>query len=370
MEHIEAEHLVSLSGSGIYSHIANSHHSKPFHDFVEKSIKNNIGNFKNPYMDMDVGKWHRWRHGHDLIDVLGNASNPLGKGKEGLGHLATDLFTKDGLPLPGMSKEYLGSGMVKTLEGLGVERPIKWLNMNGFDHLFGGISLVESGHDLSQALSTEIVDFTWETAFDTFGEGTLEIYFGLQTANIWLISSGVTEYITGSIMLYKDIMREDEIFIEPTLAEKLIDNLPTQSELVSALGFYLAASSLKNFILFSRGNITKDKLVKNTITDVSISISSFTISKSLIASLATGATGGMLLPILIGGGSSLLLRQLFKMAFSDNPILITENELWEQSPFEYNSPWGKSIFDNGNIWNKSVFDNKNNNPWQESVFKM
>ena len=369
MEHIEAEHLASLGGSGIYSHIVNSQHSKPFHDYVEKSIKNSIGDFTNPYMDAVSGKHHRWKHGHDLFDVMGGSSNPLGKGKEGLGHLATDLFTKDGLPLPGMSKEYLGSGIVKTLESLGIERPIKWLNMNGFDHLFGGISLAESGHDLSQALSAEVIDFTWETAFDTFGEGTLEIYFGLQTANIWLVSSGVTEYVAGSIILYKDVMREDEIFIEPTLTEQLIENLPTQSEIISALGFYIMASSLKNYISFSRGNITKDELVKNTITDVSVSLSSFTITKSLIATLATGATGGMLLPILIGGGSSLLLRQLFKMAFPTNPILITESELWEQSPFQYNSPWGKSAFDNGNIWHNSVFDNKDNNQWQESVFK-
>ena len=72
---------------------------------------------------------------------------------------------------------------------------------------------------------------------------------------------------------------------------------------------------------------------------------------------------------MIGGGSSLLLRQLFKITFPSNPILITESELWEQSPFEYNSPLGKSVFDNGNVWNNSVFDNKKNNPWQESVFK-
>ena len=364
MEQIDSEHFASLAGTGIYSHIANSQHSKPFHDYVEKSIKHTIGDFNNPYMDAVSGKHHRWKHGHDLLDVLGGADDPLGKGKAGFGHLATDLFTKDGLPLPGMSKEYLGSGMVKTLESLGVEKPIKWLNMNGFDHLFGGISLIEAGDDLSQALSAEVVDFTWETAFDTFGEGTLEIYFGLETANVWLVASGVMEYVSGSIMLYKDLT-----YVEPTLTEQIIDNLPTQSEIVSALGFYIMASSLKNYISFSRGRITQDEVVKNTITDVSVSLSSFTITKSLIATLATGATGGMLLPILIGGGSSLLLRQLFKMAFPTNPILITESELWEQSPFEYNSPWSKSVFNNGNTWNNSIFDNKDNNPWQESIFK-
>ncbi len=363
MGQIEDEHLASLSGSGIYSYIANSKHSKPFHDYVEKSIKNVIGDFKNPYMDAVSGKHHRWKHGHDLFDV---------RSKEEFGHLLTDLFTKDGLPIPGMSKDYLGSAMVKTLESFGVERPIKWLNMNGFDHFFAGMSLVESGHDLSQAVSYKTTDFTWETAFDTFGEGTLEIYFGVQTGNLFLVASGVSEYASGSIMLYKDL--------NATLTEKLINNLPSQAQIVSALGFYLMASSLRNYISFKMGKATKEELMKNTITDISVSLSSFTISKSLIATFATGATGGMLLPILIGGGSSLLLRQLFKMAFPNNQILITENELWEQSIFKYNSPWNKSIFENnspwsksvfnnGNTWNNSVFNNKDNNPWQESVFK-
>jgi len=356
MNEIEAEHLASLSGSGLYSHIANSQNSKIFHDTVEKTIKSTIGDWKNIDMDSVAGKWHRWKHGHDMLDI---------RGTKEIGHLVTDLFTKDGLPLPGMSKNYLGNGMVNTLESLGVNKPIKWLNMNGFDHLFGGISLLESGHDISQALSSEQIDFTWETAFDTFGEGTIELFFGLQTSNPALIVSGITEYTAGSIMLYKDIQRDNL-----PIYEQIIDNLPNQTQLVSAIRFYLVLATIKNYVSYSNGNINKIEFRNKTITDVSVSLGTFAITKSLITTLSVGTvTGGMLLPLLIGGGTSILLREIFILAFPNNKIIITEDELWEQSPFQYDSPWSKSTFDNGNVWSNSIFDNKNNNPWQNSVFK-
>jgi len=364
MEFDETEHFASLGGDGLYSFVANSQYSKPFHDYAEDCVKNTIGELKNPYMDMVNGKWHRWKHGHDILDVLGGAPCPEGRGLKAFGHLLTDLFTKDGLPLPGMSEGYLGGSIVKTLESLGVKNPIKWLNMNGFDHLFGGLSAIGAATDATEALSQEVVDFTWETAFDTFGDGALEIYFGVETANVVLLASGVTEVASGAIMLYKD-----QTYIEPTLTEKILDNIPTESEIVSAFGFYIMAASLRNYISFSRNKINEGELIRKTATDISVSLTSFIISKSLIATFATGATGGMLLPVLIGGGTSLLLRQLFISAFPDKKILITENELWEQSPFEYNSPWGKSAFQTGSAWNNSVFDHKDGNPWQESVFK-
>ena len=43
-----------------------------------------------------------------------------------------------------MSKNYLGSGMVDTLKSFVVESPIIWLFMNGFYHLFGGLSALGS----------------------------------------------------------------------------------------------------------------------------------------------------------------------------------------------------------------------------------
>jgi len=360
----ELGHAASLSGSGLYSYIYNDTTRSPqFHQFVESSIKNTIGDFNNPYMDAVSGRWHRWRHGHESMEVLGKlATDPLGRGKSDLGHLLTDLFTKDGLPLPFLSKDYLGGALVATLEGMGVKNPIRWLNMNGFDHFFGGISLIEAGQDLHQALTADIVDFTWGRAFDTFGEGSLELYFGLQTSNIALVASGVLEYTAGAIELYRDIT-----YVEPTIIERIISNLPNQSELTSAFGFYLMAASLRNYILYSKGAITKEKLVKRTTIDVSVSLSSFTITKSLIATFATGATGGLLLPVLIGGGTSLLLREIFRNAFPDKIILITEDDLWEQSPFQYESPWNEGAFTSKSIWSDNVFEH--GNIWQEEIFK-
>lgn len=366
---VESEHLASLSGEGLYSYIANSHHSKPFHDSVEKTIKATIGDFKNPFMDRaDLAKidgWfnHRWKHpGHDPLDITKSIiTDPLGRGKLDAGHFLTDFFTKAGIPLPGMSKHYLGNGMAETLRSFGVNNPVKWLNMNGFDHLFGGMSMLESGHDMSQSLSTEQIDFTWETAFDTFGEGTLEIAFGLQTFNPVLLASGVTEYAAGSIMLYKDISRDNA-----PVYEKIIDNLPGQEQLVPALGLYMLLASLKNYVAYSSGKINIREFRNQTITDVSVSLGTFAVTKSLITTFSIGTvTGGMLLPLLIDGGTSLLLRQIFILAFPKNKILITENELWEQSPFQYDSPWGHTPFQNNNVWQDNIFDN--GNIWQKNL---
>lgn len=354
MNEVESEHLSSLSGAGLYSYIANSEHSKPFHDGIEKTIKNSIGDWKNIEMDAVAGKWHRWKHGHDLLDI---------RGKKEIGHLMTDIFTKDGLPLPAMSKNYLGNGMVKTLESFGVDKPIKWLNMNGFDHFFGAVSILESGHDFSQALSTEQIEFTWETAFDTFGEGTLEIILGLKTFNHVLLTSGITEYAAGYIMLYKDISRENT-----PILEQVINNLPSMEQIVSAFGFYILLSALKNHVAYLNGKINILEFRNQTLTDVSISLGTFAISKSLITTMAVGSvTGGMLLPLLIGGATSLLLREVFKFVFPKNQILITEIELWEQSLFEYNSPWNKNVLKSNNVWQNDIFNN--GNIWQEKIFK-
>jgi hypothetical protein len=368
MENIELDHMASLSGSGLYSYIANSHHSKPFHDSIEKTIKNSIGDWKNVEMDAVAGKWHRWKHGHDILDV---------RGANEIGHLMTDFFTKDGFAfLPGMSKEYLGNFIVSVLKSFGVTNPIKWLNMNGFDHIFGWVSMVESGHDISQAISSEQIDFTWETAFDTFGEGTIEIAFGLETFNPVLLTSGVTEYAAGSITLYKDISRDNAL-----IYEKIIDNLPNQGQIVSALGFYMLLASLKNYVAYSNGKINIQEFRNKTFTDVSISLGTFVITKSLITTIALGSvTGGMLLPLLIGGGTSLLLKESFSLAFPNNKILITENELWCKSPIQYHSPWTSDIHNNehelcqqrsfeyDSLWSQNVFDN-GNDLWQKDFSK-
>ena len=62
----------------------------------------------------------------------------------------------------------------------------------------------------------------------------------------------------------------------------------------------------------------------------------------------------MLLPLLIGGGTRLLIREIFTLAFPNNKIIITEHELWEQSPFQFESPWSKSAFDNSNTWQENI----------------
>ena len=313
-----------------------------FHNTVENGIKSLIGDFKNPGMDALSGRWHRWAHGHDVLDIIRDIpAKSTAQTKDAIGHLATDLFTKDGLPIPGFSKGMLGQKMVPILEDLGITNPTKWLNMNGFDHLFGGLSLLESGGDFHTALTAEMgTDFTLETAWDTFGEGSVEIAAGVATANPALVASGAIEWVSGGILLYKDL--------NATLYEKLLHNLPSHAEMLSSLGFYLFVHSIRNLLAYNKGLISKNEISSRLISDVTISLGSFVVTKTLIASFALGS--GMFIPVLIGAGSTLLFREVFNLLFLDNRNKIPTHLLWKNPVSEWETPLNTSVFKLDSAW--------------------
>ena len=289
----------------MYSYISTSQLSKPFHNTSEKWVKGLIGEFRNPFMDVPTitGKWHRWKIGHDPVDIARSIfTDPFGRGFQDTGHFITDLFTKDGLPLPGMGKEYLGESMVKLLESLGVNSPIKWLNMNGFDYIFGGGQLIEASSDLNLAMTQENIKLDFDLWLDTFGEGALDVYLGLNTANIALLSAGIMEFSAGLISAYKSFN-----YVEPSLASQILEALPSASEIGSAFGFYVALATMKAVL----SKNAQYSFIESLLHDVSISTVSYCITKSLIQLFFPLSTPiSMFFSILIGGGSSLLMRKL------------------------------------------------------------
>jgi len=216
--------------------------------------------------------------------------------------------------------------------------------------------LFDATSDLSLAFSDEVIEFTWETAWNTFGEGALELYFGAQTGNVMLVTSGVGEFVAGSIMLYKDLTRSE---IETSFLERLIENIPSSNQILSAFGFYLTLTAFRNIVFYKLGKIDKDEIIRASLIDISTSLGCFAITKTILPAITVGGlTGGMLLPILIGAGSSILLRSLFKNIFKKRDVIQESDlELWIKSPFEFQSPWNKSIFENSenDVWQKSVF---------------
>ena len=148
--------------------------------------------------DFMSGHMHRWRGGHDLvIDVARTVRNdgfaPAGRQA---GHiLLTDFPTKAGIPIPGFSESGLGRHLVE----MGI--PKGWLCVNAVDAGVGILAVAEGFGDLRDAIAGQLqMDSVW-TAFDTFGEGTLELAFAFGTQNPFLLASAAENILAGIVAI-------------------------------------------------------------------------------------------------------------------------------------------------------------------------
>ena len=352
---LSEEHLGAFVGEGLYTHVRTSNVYNDLWRKLDSEIGKIFTKYKtNSYLDCALGRWHRWRvPGHDPIDVLKQIiKDPLGRGQWDFGHVfITDFFTKDGIPIPGLSQEYLGKYLVGILKNLGVDNPIKWLNLNGFDYLFGGFSIYNATNELGKALSDSIIDYEWYDYFHTFGAGAFDIYVGVQTANVLLLGSGIENFVAGSIMLYKDIMIDK---VPSTFWDRLLDHIPSSDQIVAACGFYLTISIFKNVVYYKLGKFAKDDISRNCLIDIATSLGCFAITKTILPAILGGLSGGLLIPLLIGAGSSTLLRSLFSKIFKKRePITESIIDLWNKSPLEICSPWSKSPLTLEDYWTAS-----------------
>ena len=116
---------------------------------------------KNAAADAVSGFGHRWVHGHDLItDIVGQS-------------LLADI---------GIPKGYLSLNMMDT--GIGL------------------LAVGEGSSDLISAMSGHIPMDAW-TAFDTFGEGGIELALGFSTQNPLLIGAGIENIMAGCVSTLK-----------------------------------------------------------------------------------------------------------------------------------------------------------------------
>lgn len=165
-------------------------------NFVDTSFS---GLAKDVVADCARGQGHRWAAGHDLLtDVLPRFSSAPGGALHQAGHiLLTDFPTKAGIPIPGLSAGGIGQQLVE----LGI--PKGYLCLNVADSAIGIIAVSESHADLITSLNGGTLD-GW-TAFDTFGEGTLELYAGIQSQNPLLIIGGIENTLAGVVSTYNTI---------------------------------------------------------------------------------------------------------------------------------------------------------------------
>jgi len=164
---------------------------------------------KFPIADAVKGGGHRYKYGHDLfIDVPRTffTHGPMDSMRH-IGHIVlTDFPTKAGIPIPGFSQSGLGS----LLEQAGINRG--WMNMSLFDGGIGILCVSEGATDLAQALAGTL-GLSWETFFNTYVEGTIEVLLSvsLQVQNPILFAAGVENILAGVVSTWKEL----SVYIDP-----------------------------------------------------------------------------------------------------------------------------------------------------------
>lgn len=167
--------------------------------------------------DFIKGYGHRWEGGHDLlIDVPSTFAEhgPI----RGLNHAAhillTDLPTKAGIPIPGLSgSSSLGQWLVEA----GI--PKGYLSIHWADGALGLLAISEGSSDILQAIHGTLT-MSAVTFYDTFAEGGAEIAlalaaksaFGLAALNpAFVIAGGIENILAGIISVYQTA----SVYVDP-----------------------------------------------------------------------------------------------------------------------------------------------------------
>lgn len=167
-------------------------------DILEVSVKSAVGGAQYAYMHIPADVLRRWVHGHDLIaDIIPQFFRHPVHASQQAGHiLLTDFPTKAGIPIPGFSQSGLGSLLVD----IGI--PKGYLSLNMMDAGIGLLAIGEGSSDLISAMSGNVPMDAW-TAFDTFGEGGIELALGYSTQNPLLIGAGIENIMAGCVSTLK-----------------------------------------------------------------------------------------------------------------------------------------------------------------------
>ena len=162
---------------------------------------------KNQIADSASGYGHRYMAGHDLLlDVPTTVSNHGAyEGLKHAGHIIlTDFPTKAGIPIPGFSHTGLGH----LLEQADIAKG--WLQISLFDTGVGVFAFSDGASALVQAFQGSLsMDFG--TACQTFGIGSVEIFFAVGTQNPLLLAGGVQNVLAGLVSAWQTI----SVYIDP-----------------------------------------------------------------------------------------------------------------------------------------------------------
>ena len=194
--------------------------------------------------DFIKGYGHRWKGGHDLFSDVPRTlldDGPL-RALKHVGHLLTDLPTKAGIPIPGLSGNSLGQWLID----MGI--PKGYLSIHWADGCLGVLSISEGSTDIIQALSGALTMNT-ATFFDTFAEGGVEIALAAAAKNAWGLAAfnpaiagylgGIENILAGIISAYKTL----SVYVDPLV---FFGSAGTSALIGFGISYGLAEGSLSN----------------------------------------------------------------------------------------------------------------------------
>ncbi len=191
-----------------------------------------------PIADAAAGRHHRFKVGHDLLFDLPSTYSDFGfkTTAKHLGHIVlTDFPTRDGIPIPGLSSKGAGEYLVREL---GISP--KWLSVNVSESFFGYLTVTEGYGDLIHALSGDLKMST-SVFFDTFMEGSFEIWAAFWWKNPILLIGGVENILAGVAAVWNSCV----ISIDPVT---FLSSVITSSVIGYSLSYYGSRAGLPQSI--------------------------------------------------------------------------------------------------------------------------
>lgn len=218
-------------------------------DVVRNFIDSSFAKLANcPDADFLKGYGHRWEGGHDLlVDVPKTLvkdgwlkPHPIDAFQQ-VGHIVlTDLPTKAGIPIPGLSgSSSLGEWLVEA----GI--PKGYLSIHWADGAFGFLAISEGSTDIIQAIHGSLA-MNSVTLYDTFAEGGAEIALALAAKSAWglaafnpafAIFGGVENILAGIISVYQTA----SVYVDPLV---FFGSAGTSAMIGFGLAYGLAGESL------------------------------------------------------------------------------------------------------------------------------
>ena len=196
---VSTPHLASI---GLFNYKGAERISKSLFESAGKTLTGHwmdcTGVYEPFYPQGISGGLHRIKNHHFLTDAIKAWQSPDLSVVDFYKHLATDIVTKNGLPI-------LPEECVRNLASLLGTTPTKiapWLNFNILDT---GASIFAFGHTGSNVVSIVGGTAEWGAGYaaNTLGAGALKIASGIPTQNPILIGCGAVDIACGSVTAHQ-----------------------------------------------------------------------------------------------------------------------------------------------------------------------